>query len=389
MGRDEFMSSRTVMLVGPRSSKEITHGMSIAFDMLISGLMDENIQHKVIDRSMIESKRRIGSVSFMGIIVTAVMFFHFFVSLVGVDVVYIAIGTSRAGFFRDALMIWFSFLLNKKVVIHLHGGGYKHFFNSSPKWLRKTIQLTMNRVDTFIVLGELLRDQFYFVKDIEGKIKVVPNGFPGERVGSGEAKTLSKNRSFHILFLSNLHKSKGFIDVLEACSITVKKGSLPIKCDICGAFVDTISDEPGDTINKQGFLELVSDMNLDGIVDYHGTVRGNKKKEILKRADVFVLPTYYLWEGQPISIIEALAYGLPVITTEYRGIPEQIIDGYNGFFVPPRSPKNISNLIKKLWENPSLYKNMSRNAILHFEKNFTKDAHLNKIIPIIMGLTEN
>jgi glycosyltransferase involved in cell wall biosynthesis len=97
------------------------------------------------------------------------------------------------------------------------------------------------------------------------------------------------------------------------------------------------------------------------------------------------LPTAYPWEGQPISIVEALAYGLPVIATRYRGIPEQVIDGYNGFLLEEKSPHLIADAVETLWKNPTLYEQFNKNAIEHYQKNFTRDAHLNRLIPVIFG----
>ena len=64
--------------------------------------------------------------------------------------------------------------------------------------------------------------------------------------------------------------------------------------------------------------------------DNNITIAGDEKEKLYSEADIFLLPTYYLGEGQPISIIEALSYGLPVISTNFRGIPEQIKNNENG-----------------------------------------------------------
>ena len=377
------MCRNVILLVGPTSNNKMTHGMSIAFDMLISGLDVEEVNVKIIDRSVGERFRRVGAFSFIGIITTLISIIHYYVNLPFINSVYIALGTSRAGFFRDALMIWPAFIMGRRVVVHLHGGGYKNFYESGPSWLRKIIRYMFNKVDVFIVLGRLLRDQFDFVDGIDKKIRIVPNGFPLD-FQNPNPKTISKDEPLRILYLSNLIPSKGYLDVLEACRILVQKRKIPVRCDFCGAFVKTVTEKEERFHDKTSFLKLIHGLNLQDFVNYHGTVRGDQKLNFLHKGNVFVLPTYYPWEGQPISIIEALAHGMPVISTSYRGIPEQVIDGYNGFFVPPQSPQKISSVIERLWQNPMLYKEMSKNALKHFEENFTKKAHLDRLIPIIM-----
>jgi len=96
----------TALLVGPRSKKNLIHGMSISFDLLVSGFIERDIKHIVIDRSFKQSRKAIGAMSLRGIFQTLFILFHVYKSLNIVDNVYITIGTSRLGFIKDALMIW-------------------------------------------------------------------------------------------------------------------------------------------------------------------------------------------------------------------------------------------------------------------------------------------
>jgi glycosyltransferase involved in cell wall biosynthesis len=181
--------------------------------------------------------------------------------------------------------------------------------------------------------------------------------------------------------------SKGYLEVLEACYILYVQRGIPIQCDFCGAFLATVNDsiEISPVEAEAAFRHLVDGKGLAEVVHYHGTVRGARKREILQEANIFILPTLYPWEGQPISIIEALAYGLPVIATRYRGIPEQVIDGRNGFLLEEKSPQAIADAVEKLWRDPMLYQQFSQHAVQHYRQNFTREAHLNRLIPVILG----
>jgi glycosyltransferase involved in cell wall biosynthesis len=106
---------------------------------------------------------------------------------------------------------------------------------------------------------------------------------------------------------------------------------------------------------------------------------------VLEDAHVFVLPTAYPWEGQPLSIIEALAFGTPVIATRYRGIPEQVIPDYNGYLVAPHAPAEIADAVQALWADPETYHQMSCNALELYADTFTQDVHLQRVIPTILG----
>lgn len=376
------------MLVGPRSTKELTYGMSIGFDLLISGFEEQNLPYIIIDRSQGMVGRQVGVFTLGGVIATLVMLSSFVMNLPYVSVIYLTIGTSKAGFLRDLIMIWLSRLFQKRTALHLKGGGFLDFYEASPRWLRWLMRQTISKADTVIVLGELLKDQFSFITDIDSKIAVVPNGLPSELQDKDQKhRILVRSDSFRLLYLSNMIPSKGYLDVLEACRILYVEKGIPIQCDFCGAFLATINDDvarsPAEA--EAAFYRLVTEKGLTNVVRYHGTVRGERKREILQAANVFILPTAYPWEGQPISIIEALAYGLPVIATRYRGIPEQVIDGRNGFLLKEKSPQAIAAAVEKLWQNPALYEQFSRNAIQHYRQNFTREAHLNRLIPVILG----
>src|SRR5205807_28844 len=117
-----------------------------------------------------------------------------------------------------------------------------------------------------------------------------------------------------------------------------------LRCDFCGAFIATRYDTTLKTPEqaRARFDELVRAWDLTGTVTYHGTVKGDAKHRFLEQAHVFVLPSYYSGEGQPVSILEALSYGTPIVATQYRGIPELLRHKVNGLFVHDRSPQDIS-----------------------------------------------
>lgn len=386
------MKSQVVLLIGPRSRPKLTYGMSIGFDLLIAGMIKQNIPHVVVDRSLGMGGRKIGVFSRRGVVATLRMLLLFGRRLTHVDTIYITIGSSVAGFLRDMLMIWSSWLLKRRIVLHLHGGGFLDFYESRPALLKRVIASTFSKADVIIVLGRLLCDQFEFIPNVEAKLKIVPNGLPNELQGSLQMhRTRNELNPLRLLYLSNMIPSKGYLDVLEACRILHIERQIPIQCDFCGAFLSTVNDnvETSPSEAETAFYRLIEEKRLEAVVHYHGTVRGERKRTILQNAHVFILPTAYPWEGQPISIIEALAHGLPVIATRYRGIPEQVIDGRNGFLLDQKSPEAIVDAVEKLWRDPSLYEQFSHHAIKHYQQHFTREAHLNRLIPVILGQEAN
>jgi glycosyltransferase involved in cell wall biosynthesis len=301
--------------------------------------------------------------------------------------VYVIISSSRLGSFRDFFVISAACLFRKRLILQLHGGGYRDFYKSQPKFYQLILKTVLAKATNIIVLAEPLREQFAFVPDAESKIKVVPNGVPGNlELNPSKRKSLpERGQPLRLLYLSNLIVSKGYLDLIEACNLLKKSGFSDFVCDFCGAFVQTIHDKHGYS-NEQlerAFLKRIKELRLDKNAFFHGTVEGKDKEEFLKQAHIFVLPTYYPWEGQPISITEALAFATPVISTPHKGIPEQVIDNYNGYLVQPKEPKCIADAIRRTISSPEGYIQLSSNARTHYEGCFRREDYLKRLITII------
>ena len=115
---------------------------------------------------------------------------------------------------------------------------------------------------------------------------------------------------------------------------------------------------------------------------YHGEVHGDAKQRLLAQADVFVLPTTYINEGQPIAIIEALTAGLPVIATDWRGIRETLPAEMHSLLVPTRDPEAIAERLVRLADAPLFFEAMSRAARSHAES-FRPATHIGAIERIL------
>lgn len=114
----------------------------------------------------------------------------------------------------------------------------------------------------------------------------------------------------------------------------------------------------GDERTQGQIPRLIRELGLENEVIVTGFVP--TIKDYLPAFDVFVLPS--LLEGLPISILEAMVLGIPVVASNVGGIPEVIQNGTNGYLVPPKDPNSIQQRIEELWENPATWKTLSENA---------------------------
>ena len=111
---------------------------------------------------------------------------------------------------------------------------------------------------------------------------------------------------------------------------------------------------------KNKFFKKIQDYNLNRNVKYISDLNFKDKIHELLISDIFILPTNYIYEGQPVSIIEALAFKNIVISTKYRSIPDMIDENIEGFFVDYGNPQQIFNKIKWIQDNKELGKKNAR-----------------------------
>lgn len=379
------MIKKRVLLLGPRSKNSVT-GVSLAFDLLIEGLKERNIIFNVVDFAYTDNSLKSGSYNFKSAWYSLYAVIQTWLKLIVTDIFYTTMSTSRLGFIRDFMAVGVAYLFRKKVIMHLHGGGFEDFYRSSSRWNKFLIRQNLKKVDTIIVLGELLKDQFDCVSSIvKNKLSVVPNGLTlGVNDPAINFKSFNKDEIINLIYLSSLMPSKGFMDVIHAVEILKKQLCKKYHLDICGNFVNAITEEKCDLKNIEDLLSYIKENNLEKEITYHGQVLGTTKETLLKKAHIFLLPTYYPWEGQPLSIIEALAFATPIISCKHKGIPEMLDEGINGQFVKPKDSNDIAKKIESITSSSDKYMIYSKQSRIKFEKDFCREVHLDRLISEIL-----
>ena len=127
---------------------------------------------------------------------------------------------------------------------------------------------------------------------------------------------------------------------------------------------DVVQTKINETIEKFG----------EKFICYAGQVSGDEKWKLYQTADIFVLPTYYPSEGHPWVIVEALAAGLPIISTDHAAINESVFDSYNGFIINKKSPTELSERIQVLIEDDKLRSEFSKNSQIVYNNYFTEES---------------
>lgn len=282
-----------------------------------------------------------------------------------VDFVYYTPAESIAGNLKDIIIYCLLFKKLPLTYIHLHGGaGMRIIFSSEHAFLKNVNKFFISRMGGVIVLGDRLKSVYSGMIE-NNKIHIAYNFSLSEYfINRHDLKKKTNNISVvKILFLSNLLPGKGYKELLHSLQILHPEKLAKIEIDFAGGFEDEES--------KISFLNAIQKYPQ---IKYHGVVEGEKKQTLLRSAHVFCLPTYYPYEGQPISILEAYASGCAVITTDHSGIFDIFTPDVNGLQVEVKNIESIAEKISFLIENKaSIRKFAIINAFLAKKKFRVKD----------------
>lgn len=249
-------------------------------------------------------------------------------------------GGSNNSFFRKRIFINLSKLFNKKIIYHIHGGEFKEFTNKN----YRNVTDTLKKCDAIVALSQSWRD--YFKNNLKCKnVTIIPNIInpPQLKPSIEENKNLIK-----FLFLGKIVQTKGIYDLLE----------------VINKHRDYFNNKIELYIGGNGEIEFlkkyIKENNLSNIVKFEGWVDGDKKIDLLNKCDIYILPSYN--EGLPISILETMSYGMPVISTKVGGIPE-IVDEKNGILIQPGYKEGLFNAINYFIENKKIIGKMGESSI--------------------------
>src|SRR5688572_15937338 len=306
-----------------------THGQSLASDVLYQDLRQRHDVH-VVNFSKSPPKHlwdriaRVGAV--LGVLGRVAW------NKRGADVIYLSISESRLGNLKDLCIYVLCFRALNRMFIHLLGGaGMKRILERRgvQSWLNRFF---ISRLRGVIVEGRIQAATFAPVI-ARDRIHIRQN-FAEDFLFFTEQEVRDKFAgagTLNVLFLSNLYGGKGHNELVD--------GYLSLPRDVRDRFRIAFVGGFESAEFRDTFLRKIEG---EAGLSYLGTfIGGADKRALYGKTQVFCLPTYYPYEGQPISILEAYATGCVVVTTAHSGIPEVFADGVNGFAVETKSAESI------------------------------------------------
>lgn len=254
-------------------------------------------------------------------------YLHFLLALPYYDIVHVNMASDNS-YRRKSFFIRTAKRFHKKIVIHQHGGDFETFYHKEQDEKgRERIRRVLSMGDAFLVLAPAWRDFFGELIGRE-RITVLPDS-----IAIPEAFDKDYD-NHHVLFLGRLCKEKGIGELL-ACVPAIARQFPDFHLYLGGIWEDQ-------ALEKQASQEKE-------YVTWLGWVSGEEKKKWLRHCRILTLPSYF--EGQSVSLLEAMAYYCGIVATDTGGIPQMIQQEETGLLVPVRDAEALqAGLIRMLMD---------------------------------------
>ena len=250
---------------------------------------------------------------------------------------------------RKCPFLWWAKIWRKKTIIHFHAFSPDTTINSKYTNIYKYL---FGNADIVIVLSNLWRKYVNDAFCLGDKIQVVYNPC------MTEITNIQYSQKNHILYAGTVNARKGYADMIKSFALIANKYQ-----NWKIVFAGNGEIEQGKNIAKK--------LEIEEQTIFLGWINGDEKDKAFKEASVFCLPSYA--EGFPMAVLDAWAYGLPVITTPVGGIPDIAKDGINLLLFKPGDIKALANQMERIICDSTLRENISKESIKLAQNTFNID----------------
>lgn len=275
------------------------------------------------------------------------------------DVIHVHMA-SRGSYARKSLFLRKAMAAGKKTIIHLHGGEFAVWFdNEMSNGKRDEVRGLFGDADAVIVLSEEWEKWLVSRGFAPKRIAVIHNAVPVPE------KPCSPGARQDVLFLGRLDERKSPDALLRASRVML------------GEHPDVKLLFGGDGYPER-YKALASDLGIADRCEFLGWITGEAKEGLFERAGTFCLPSKN--EGMPMSVLEAMAHGVPTIATPVGGVPQVIEDGVNGFLTPVGDEERLSDLLCMLADDSVLRGGIGAEARRKIEADFSLELSCERLL---------
>ncbi|VXD11291.1 Glycosyl transferase, group 1 [Planktothrix serta PCC 8927] len=253
-----------------------------------------------------------------------------------VDLVHLHI-SERGSIVRKGIIALTCLVARKPFIFHAHGCEFHEFYEALPQLIQKLITALFRRSACLIALSESWRNYYLETCHLSPEKVIVLNN---PVILADEWQKDPHPEKLKFVFLGKINKRKGIYDLLRAFANLKPDYRNKVELVLAGS---------GEVEEAQN---LVTQLGIQEQISFPGWLDQQQRDKLLGESDVMLLPSYN--EGLPMAILEAMSWGLPVITTPVGGIPEVIEQGKTGLLINPGDIEQLTEAMQSLIENPSL-----------------------------------
>lgn len=352
MGKGKFK----VLMIGP--DRSVHGGVSGVVNNYYDAGLDKLIDLHYIGTMVDGSK-------WAKLVCAAKAYFRFLILLPRYDIVHVNMA-SDSSYYRKSVFVRTAGMFHKKIVIHQHGGNFPEFYGKELSDAgRRRVKKVLSMGDAFLVLGTAWKDFFGSIIGAD-RITVLPNSIRVSAVGT---KQYGVNK---ILFLGRLCKAKGIGELLTVMP------KLREKFPDVHLYLGGIWEDEELKSQALPLKEYVTDL---------GWVSGSAKQRLLQECDIFVLPSYF--EGQPVSILEAMAHACGIVASKTGGIPDMIIEGETGILTRPQDTQTLEEGLCRLLAEPELCRRLGESARSKVAREFSVEDNIKRLLAVYESISNS
>lgn len=373
------MSKKKILFIG--SLPPPYHGVNIQNQRLLRSKLIYEFEIIHLDTSDKRDLSNLGKVDIINLYIAIKNFIQCVIHLIlkRPHLVYLTISQNNIAFIRDSTFVLAAKIISHaKIIVHFRGSNYLNFYNSSGKLFRKLIDFIYSSTDFCIVLGQNLKSMVSKWFN-DRQILILPNAtdFCPDIT---QRTNLSNNGFLKLGYIGHFGPEKGTRELIESFKI-IHDNNQNVLLQLAGDFKH----------NNCEFIKwfecYLTSNKINDTIKLLGNISGNLKERFFLSTDIFIFPSYH--EGHPNAILEAMAGGCPIIATNVGAISESVIDGVNGFLIPPKSVRDIVEKVNVLMNNPQLMRQMGEKSRGLYEKHFTSEASVEQMISMFNNILDS
>ena len=242
---------------------------------------------------------------------------------------------------RAGLLVLAARAASARVIVHVHGGLF-------PEWLddggsRHLVKAALRGASSIVVVSTAVEDR---LADIVGrsKVRLIRNGVEVERFAPEFQETPASPEVPVVGFVGMITRRKGLLDLFAASRMLTESG---MKHRVL-----VVGGTPPEGATEERLIHEAQHENIE----FAGSIVREQVHEYYAKFDIYCLPSW--WEAAPLSLLEAMSAGLPVVATRVGDVERIVDDQRTGLLVPVKEPEILASALRKLLSDPGLRRQM-------------------------------